>query len=127
MNHLICLGSGQLKDRMVVHLYANEDREISQTQTFIGEKEIQAVYDYPNAEDATALVRDGTKKLTELISTDEMEVSIEEGSDIDVDIGDVVGGHDYITGIDVKVTVTKKVLKIIGGVSSVEYGLEEIK
>ena len=85
------------------------------------------MYDYPNAEDATALVRDGTKKLTELISTDEMEVSIEEGSDIDVDIGDVVGGHDYITGIDVKVTVTKKVLKIIGGVSSVEYGLEEIK
>ena len=111
---------------MVVHLYANEDREISQTQTFTGEKEIQAVYDYPNAEDATSLVRDGTKKLTELISTDEMEVSIEEGSDIDVDIGDVVGGHDYITGIDVKVTVTKKVLKIIGGVSSVEYAFLQL-
>ena len=127
VNHLICLGSGQLKDRTVVHLYANEDREISQTQTFTAEKEIQAVYDYPNAEDAAALVRDGTKKLTELISTDEMEVSIEEGSDIDVDIGDVVGGRDYITGVDVKVTVTKKVLKITGGVSSIEYGLEEIK
>lgn len=127
VNHLICLGSGQLKDRTVVHLYANEDREISQTQTFTGEKEIQAVYDYPNAEDAATLVRDGTKKLTELISTDEMEVSIGEGADIDVDIGDVVGGHDYITGIDVKVTVTKKVLKVTGGVSSVEYGLEEIK
>ena len=38
VNHLICLGSGQLKDRTVVHLYANEDREISQTQTFTGER-----------------------------------------------------------------------------------------
>ena len=127
VNHLICLGSGQLKDRTVVHLYADADREISQTQTFTGEKEIQAVYDYPNAENAEALIRDGTKKLAELISTDEMEVSLEEGSDISVDIGDVVGGHDYITGVDVKVTVTKKVLKITGGVSSVEYGLEEIE
>ena len=67
----------------------------------------------------------GKITLTYTVGTDEMEVSIEEGSDIDVDIGDVVGGHDYITGIDVKVTVTKKVLKITGGVSSVEYGLEE--
>jgi hypothetical protein len=54
-----------------------------------------------------------------------MEISLDEGADIDIDIGDVIGGHDYITGIDVKVTVTKKVLKITGGVSSVEYGLEE--
>ena len=93
----------------------------------IGANEVQAVYDYPNAADSTELIREGTKRFKELISTDEMEVSLEGGSDINVDIGDVIGGHDYITGVDVKVTVTKKVFKINGGVSSIEYGLEEIQ
>ena len=127
VNHLICLGSGQLSNRTVVDLYASLNREISQTKTMIGANEVQAVYDYPNAADSTELIREGTKRFKELISTDEMEVSLEGGSDINVDIGDVIGGHDYITGVDVKVTVTKKVFKINGGVSSIEYGLEEIQ
>ena len=96
----------------MIDLYANLNREISQTKTMIGANEVQAVYDYPNAADSTELIREGTKRFKELISTDEMEVSLEGGSDINVDIGDVIGGHDYITGVDVKVTVTKKVFKI---------------
>jgi hypothetical protein len=32
VNHLICLGSGELQNRIVVHLYVDADGNISQTQ-----------------------------------------------------------------------------------------------
>ena len=49
VNHLICLGSGELKDRIVEHLYVDGDGNISQTQTFFDENEIAETYDYAGA------------------------------------------------------------------------------
>ena len=49
VNHLICLGAGELRDRVVVHLYADAAGNISQTQTFFGADEICDIYDYAGA------------------------------------------------------------------------------
>lgn len=64
-NHLVCTGEGELSNRTVVHLYADEDGNVSQTQTLFGLDEVAEQYDYNNA-DADQLVEDGTKKLKEL-------------------------------------------------------------
>ena len=45
INHLICLGQGELKNRIVEHLYVDGNGVISQTQTFFGENEIAETYD----------------------------------------------------------------------------------
>ena len=49
VNHLIGLGTGELKDRAVVHWYADVNGNVSQTQSLTGLAERQAVYDYSNA------------------------------------------------------------------------------
>jgi hypothetical protein len=60
VNHLICLGSGELENRMVIHLYAAKGGEISQTQTQFEMDEYSAVFDYPNAESEADLLQSGT-------------------------------------------------------------------
>ena len=65
VNHLICLGKGELTDRTVIHLYTDAEGNISQTQTFFRSQEVVATYDYPNAESAEELVKNGIEKLKE--------------------------------------------------------------
>lgn len=42
INHLICLGKGELKDRIVVHWYADQKGTLSHTQTIKGADEREA-------------------------------------------------------------------------------------
>ena len=119
VNHLVCLGEGELKNRTVVHLYADEDGEISQQQTFFGTDENALIYDYNNAARAE-LIEQGTEKLKELQNCSTINVDIPEGRILD--IGDLVGAIDPITGIYVVTNVTYKVVSIgSNGTRSVEY------
>ena len=40
VNHLICLGQGELADRTVIHLYADEEGNVSETQSIFGVDEV---------------------------------------------------------------------------------------
>lgn len=113
VNHLICLGSDELEDRMVIHLYADENGNISQQQTFTGVDEYAATYDYSNVESEEELIEGGTKRLEKLLQQDELSVDLTE-SDDSYDVGDVVGATDNITGVSISVAVTKKIVKIEG-------------
>ena len=59
INHLICLGNGELKDRIVVHLYVDSLGRISTRQYYFGEDEIVGVYDYKGAS-REELIKSGT-------------------------------------------------------------------
>ena len=59
INHLICLGLGELKNRTVIHLYADANGVISRTQTQFGSDEVTNVYDYAGAETEN-LIKSGT-------------------------------------------------------------------
>ena len=76
-NHLVCLGQGEKKDRIVIHLYADAEGAISQTQTLFGEDERTAVYNYNNA-DAEELMEQGVEKLKELQEADTIEADVDE-------------------------------------------------
>lgn len=119
VNHLIGLGTGELKDRAVVHWYADVNGNVSQTQSLTGLAERQAVYDYSNAK-PDELNTETRKKLIELQSQGGVEVTITDNT-LSMDVGDTVTGRDNRLGITLTVPVAKKIVKSSGGILSVDY------
>lgn len=120
VNHLICLGKGDLRQRQVVHLYADANGDLSTTQTSTGLAERVAVYDYANAESLESLTANGMAKLAEYQAGDSCKASLADSETV-YDIGDVVGVCDAVTGLSVETTITKKIVTISGGVVTVSY------
>lgn len=109
VNHLICLGTGELAERQVIHLYADTSYTISKTQTIFGVDEVAAVYDYSSAESLEELEKGGIQRLRELSNYKSLKIGLNE---IDAQIGDIVGGEEQITGISMKTQITNIIVKI---------------
>lgn len=124
VNHLICLGSGELADRMVVHLYADEAGNISQTQTLTGAEEYASTFNYPNVESEEELIKSGTDELKALWSQDELSVSFDPDEDL-YGVGDIVGAYDNITKITVSAEIIKKIVTIKNGRITISYEVGE--
>ena len=120
INHLVCLGSGELKNRTVVHLYVDGNGVISQTQTFYGENEIAEVYDYAGAS-RDDLIQSGIDQLKNEINLNEFSINLE--SEREVAVGDIVGARDYITVYTVTAPITTKLIKFEDGLIKIEYKL----
>lgn len=118
VNHLICLGSGELTERQVLHLYADPDGNISYEQYYTGVDEIAEAYDYGNAENMETLESDGIEHFKDLLNTESMSAQF---SKLDVDVGDIVGGKNRMTGISLKESVRSQIVKIKNGVVNIEY------
>lgn len=118
INHLICLGTGELTERMVRHLYVQEDGTIGDAQYYFGLDERVAVHDYPNAEDESELLESGKEKLESLMNYKKLDMSVD---DLDLDIGDIVGGRDLDTGMYLAKPIINKVLKVKNGKETITY------
>ena len=118
VNHLICLGSGELKDRMRVDLYADTQGRISTVQSIVGADEYTQVYDYSNAKDVDDLTVSGTEKLKELIADTPLEVEVRDG---EYAVGDIIGGYDDLMQIKTKATITNVVVNVENGVISYTF------
>lgn len=122
-NHLICLGQGELKDRIVVDLFADRNGNISQSQSITGIDEIIEVYENTGAEREN-LIESGTQKLLEKISKKSFSASIKK-VESELFIGDIVTGQDYITGNKVTKPIVEKIVKRSDGVISIDYKIED--
>lgn len=122
VNHLVCLGKGELKDRIVAHLYADSSGNISQTQTITGIDEVVQVYDNSGAELET-LIESGTTRLKDLISKQSFTPSITDSA-TELFLGDIVSGVDYITGNSVTKAIADKIVKRSMGELSINYKIE---
>lgn len=120
VNHLICLGQGELAARQVVHLYADGRGNISTTQTFFDLNEIVTVYECSNAESLAELTSGGREKLAEYTAADKVEMNFDTESFI-YDIGDIVGAKDNTTGLKAVREITKKIVTINNGHVNIEY------
>ena len=118
VNHLVCLGSGELQEREVIHLYADEHGNVGTTQRIFGMAHMAAVYDYNNA-DAAELRSEGEKKLSEMQSAD--AASIDDAVAGAWDVGDVVGARFGDDGAVVSETVKEKIARVSGRSVVVEY------
>lgn len=109
VNHLVCLGQGELKDRQVVHLYMDADGNISEEQSFFDVDEIVEVFDYSSAESLEDLISYGKKKLKELGNYTTLKINL---NDMDAQIGDIVGGQEQVTGITLKKQIAEIIFKV---------------
>ena len=118
VNHLICLGSGEMSARQVVDLYVDENGNIGSTQYYFGIDEIVDIFDYPNAESLQELKYYGVRRLQELLNSQRVEVNIE---DMELELGDVIAGREKITGLYVSRPITQKIVRINNGITKIEY------
>lgn len=123
VNHLICLGKGELAARQVVHLYTDADGNVVPKQALFGRDEIAEVYDNTSAESLDDLKKGGLERLNEIKSSSYVDASADSlyGA---MEIGDVITGTDPVTGASVKKPIGSKVLSIAGGEPVITYRLE---
>lgn len=116
-NHLICLGSGELTARQVVHLYIGENGEITTTKFYTQSDEIVEVFDYPNAEDLPSLTKAGKDHLLEIKNAQSVIIKVK---DVPAEIGDIVGGRERISGYLVQKPIIGKIYRISGTTENIE-------
>ena len=109
VNHLVCAGTGELLERVVVHLYANSQGAISQKQTLFGLDRIDAFYENTNAE-LDELIESGTEKFEELIE-DESSASISFNDALEdvYALDQVIVCYDSDLGLKATTSIAKKV------------------
>lgn len=124
VNHLIGLGSQELKNRLVVNYFADATGVVSQTQTFVGADEVCATYDYSNA-DLSTLQSETKKHLQELQTGGSVEVTLSDEVGDGLRVDDKIVAADQSSGVNVTAVVTKRIVKIDSGIltSTFEVGL----
>ena len=118
VNHLVCAGEGELRDREVIDLYADASGNISTTQTLTGVDEVALLYDYSGA-DSTELTSSGTQKLKEYQTNGGATVNAVGRGDWHV--GNRLQVRDKRSGTTVTAVIAKKIVKVERGVLSVAY------
>lgn len=121
-NHLICLGKGEQDNQLTIHLYIDKNGNVSNEKYFTGIDENTEVYEVSSEENKEKLMQSGTKRLLELKDYMELEMSVQ---DIEVGVGDIVGGRERTTGLYMKQPVTNKILKLDNDGYSIEYKVGE--
>lgn len=119
INHMICLGRGELKERIIIHLYADVQGNISYVQSIFGMDEITATYENVNSESDEELEKGGRDALKESWTSDSVTMDIDSASNYD--IGDIVGAREYITDIFVAKRITKKIVTIKDDIVNISY------
>ena len=122
VNHLICLGKGELQDRQVIDLYVQADGSIGTEPYYTGVQEIAATYEDTSSE-SDELEEKGREKLQELMNSTSFSMDVE-SLGMEVEIGDIIGGRDYVTGMYAVKPIAKKIYKVEDGKTSLEYKIE---
>lgn len=125
VNHVICLGKGELAEREVVHLYADRDGRIGKEQQLAGLEEVAAVYENVNAESLEELEQGGISLIEESrAAASRMSMSFNSDDDL-YNVGDIVGAVEHVTGILATERITKKIVGISNGNINIEYKVGE--
>lgn len=119
-NYMVCLGQGELEKRTVFILHLKDDGTIEIVDSIPDGIDIRVYkYDYSSVESNDELIKAGKEQFSEINSMDTQKMSVRDG--MELEIGDIVGGRDYVTGMTVKQPVTQKILKYQDGALTVSY------
>ena len=119
LNHLICLGQGELAARQQVHWYADTSGKVTNKQTQFGVDLVEDKYDYSSVESLAKLQEEGKKKLEEAQDTDTIKIDL---ADIgEFELGDIIGAQDRETGLTVAATINKKIVNMTDTEYAIEY------
>ena len=123
INHLVCMGKGELQNRQRVDLYVQENGKIGTVKYYSGFLERTAYYDYSSVESLDELTKHGTERLKELSSS--ISVSVTVADNYDSEIGDIVTAS--IAGNVVQTPIIRKTVKITQGVISTSLKTREVQ
>ena len=124
INHVICLGKGDLAERELIHVYADLNGNLSHTKSMTGISEVAAVYENANAESSVELEQGGIDLINDSWNANEIKFDFN-SNDETYDIGDVVGAKEYVTGIEVNAEITKKIVTINNNSTKISYKVGE--
>ena len=122
VNHLVVTGKGALQERNIFHLYVQKDGSIGKTQYYKGLNEISAVYENTSTETAE-LEKTSVEQLQKLMNKKTFQMDVAKLG-IEVGIGDIVGGRDYLTGMYMSKPIENIIYEITNDVESITYKLE---
>lgn len=140
VNHLVCIAKekkteaegqegqeeqAEQEEVIIVHLYADEEGNISDTQSKTGIEEYVSVFE-TSGKEVEKLVEDGTKRFKELLDQDSVE-AILSGTNDAYDVGDRVTATDNLTGVTATVTIGKKIVSIRNGIVTISVNAEKAK
>lgn len=124
INHLIVAGKGELQDRVIIHLYVQADGSIGDVPYYTGLQENVDVYENTTAETEEELRKYAIKQFESVMNKKTFEMDIE-SLGIDVEIGDIVGGRDYLTGLYMAKPIKNIVYNVTDeGIATKKYMLE---
>ena len=115
VNHLICLGRGELEERLRIDLSLDPDGNVGQTQYYYGIHEVAEKYENTNA-DYDKLLESGTERLLELQETSSIDMASEIADDYD--IGDYVTCANLESGMSATAVVATKTVTVINGIAT---------
>jgi thioester reductase-like protein len=121
VNHLICLGKGELKDRQRIDLYVDADGNISRTQTITGLDEITEVYDYSSVESLDELEKEGREEIASRREDGKVEATLTETQEFD--ISDIIGATEEVTHTIVTKHISKKIVTISNDKLLIDYNI----
>ena len=124
LNHIICLGKGELTEREVIHVYADAEGNVSTVQTITGIDERVAVYENTNAESSEELLEGGIEMLQESWNSSSVQWNFDSNEET-YDVGDVVGAKEKITKISAASEITKKIVTIKDNETIISYKVGE--
>ncbi len=117
VNHLVALGKGEMVEREVIDLYADEHGAISKSQSIFGIAHRAIVYEL-SAKSGAELELDARKKLASLqANRDSAKVTVGDG--LRVSIGDSLSVISPTYGVKASATVTGIVLEVSEGAVSI--------
>lgn len=118
-NHILCLGKGELLDRLRVNLYLQTDGSWSDSnEVYKGLNRKTYKYEDVNVEDRAELIKNATEKVAEVNESNTLEISFDADN---AELFDVVGAKENVTGISFKEPITQKIIKISDGDISISY------
>lgn len=122
-NHMVVAGKGELTDRNVFHLYAWPNGGIKETPYYTGIEE--RTYLYENTSTETDEVKSkAMEEFRKLMDRQEFGMNTS-ALNLNVSIGDILGGRDYLTGVHMAKPVTNIIYTTdTEGNINVEYQLE---
>ena len=122
-NHMIVTGKGELEERNVFHLYSWPDGSIRKEQYYTGLDEHAYVYENTSTE-TDEVEEKAREEFAKIMNRQEFGMNTS-ALNLNVMIGDILGGRDYLTGTYMAKPVTNIILTTDDeGAINTEYQLE---
>ena len=124
-NHILCLGKGELLDRLRVNLYLQSDGSWSESnETYKGLNRKTYKHEDVNVENHDELIKNAIEKVAEANESDTLEISFDAD---DAELFDIVGAKENVTGISFKEPITQKIIKISDDDIEISYKVGDAK